>query len=299
VHSVACRRHCRTMPPVTYSRLLENGWTRHAISSAIAAGSLRRLSRGWYDLGGCTADELTAAAVGGRVGCLTGLRDHGVWVPPTTHPHLIVARWSGAARTGAQHELPRDGAWPRHAMTYDVVECLRQVLRHHDVETGLIVSESACQLGIVSEQTIATLISECPPRRAAQYARFDPRSESGTETRVRLHLQRAGYRVRPQASIAGVGRVDLLVGESLVIECDSRAHHTGEEHYRSDRARDLRAVALGYQVVRLTWEQVFLDWPGTCELLAALLSTRRYRRRPLGNSAFSGTYVRADHISHR
>src|SRR5674476_1633251 len=86
------------MPPVTYARLLENGWTRHAIQDAVARGSLRRVARGWYDVGGCTADELTAAAAGGRLGCLTGLRDQGVWVPPTTHPHIITPRWSEPTR---------------------------------------------------------------------------------------------------------------------------------------------------------------------------------------------------------
>lgn len=265
-----------------YARLLENGWTRHAVTSAVAAGSLRRVAKGWYDVGGSSADELTAAAAGGRVGCLTGLRDHGVWVPPTTHPHLILPRWSSAVRTGVQHELPRGAAWAASTMTYGVVDCLRQVLRHHDVETGLIVCESACQLGLVSEATVRALVAECPPRRAAQLARFDARAESGTETRVRLHLQRSGFRVTPQAYIAGVGRVDLLVGASLIIECDSRAHHTGEEHYRTDRARDLKAIALGYQVIRLTWEQVFLEWPATRELLGAHLAARRYRHRPSG-----------------
>src|SRR5450756_3225102 len=91
------------MPPVTYARLLENGWTRHAIQGAVAGGSLRRVARGWSDVGGCSADELSAAAAGGRLGCLTGSRDQGVWVPPTSHPHIITPRWSGPSGTGVHH----------------------------------------------------------------------------------------------------------------------------------------------------------------------------------------------------
>jgi very-short-patch-repair endonuclease len=161
-----------------------------------------------------------------------------------------------------------------------VVECLRQVLRYHGVETALIVLASACNLGLVSERTVAELIAECPAHQARQLARFDPRSESGSETRVRLFLVRRGYKVRPQAVIPGVGRVDLLVGESLIIECDSHAHHTGEASYRNDRRRDLSATADDYRVVRLAWEQCFLTWPTTTSLLLTHLHTRRYLRPP-------------------
>jgi len=278
------------MPPVTYAQLLENGWTRHAIQGAVARGSLRRVARGWYDVGGCSADELTAAAAGGRLGCLTGLRDQGVWVAPNTHPHIITPRWSEPRGSGVHHALPRGAMWSGSAITYGVVECLRQVLRYHDVETALIVLESACNLGLVSERTVAGLIAECSARRARHLAWFDPRSESGSETRVRLFLVRRGYKVRPQAVIPGVGRVDLLVGESLIIECDSHAHHTGETNYRGDRRRDLSATADDYRVVRLTWEQCFLTWPTTTSLLLTHLRTRRYLRPPSPRwcPAFSG-----------
>jgi very-short-patch-repair endonuclease len=170
--------------------------------------------------------------------------------------------------------------WSENAITYDVVECLRQVVRFHDVETSLIVLESACNLRLISARTATGLIAECAPRRAQQLSRFDPRAESGSETRVRLFLVRRGYRVRPQAVVSGVGRVDLLVGESLIIECDSHAHHTGEANYCADRRRDLNATASGYLVVRLTWEQCFLTWPSTTRLLVTHLQTRRYLRPP-------------------
>jgi very-short-patch-repair endonuclease len=178
--------------------------------------------------------------------------------------------------------LPRSAAWQEDAISYDLVDCLRQVLHFHDVETSLIVLESACNLRLVSSAMVTELIHECPPRRARLLARFDPRAESGTETRVRLFLVRLGYPVRPQVVIQGVGRVDLLVGESLIIECDSRAHHTGETNYRADRARDLNATASGHHVVRLTWEQTFLTWPTTKSLLLMHLRTRRYLRPPSG-----------------
>ena len=269
------------MPPVTYRQLLENGWSRHAILTALSRGSLRRLTRGWYEFGASSSDELVAVQKGVRLGCLTALRGYGVWVPPTEHPHVIVPRWAAACGPGTHHPHPRDATWPRDVLTYGIEDCLRQATRFHDVETALMVLESACHLKLVPERVAREIIDECSPRHAKQLERFEPLSESGTETRVRLFLVRLGYDVTPQERLAEIGRVDLLVGKSLVIECDSHAHHTGEVAYQRDRRRDLRASACGYRVIRLTWEQVFLDWENTKALLREVLWTRGYRQPPL------------------
>ena len=50
--------------------------------------------------------------------------------------------------------------------------------------------------------------------------------------------------------------VIILVGDRLVLECDSRAHHTGIERYSADRERDQFLTRHGYQVLRFTYEQV-------------------------------------------
>lgn len=66
----------------------------------------------------------------------------------------------------------------------------------------------------------------------------------------------------PQARIPGVGHVDLLVGESQIIECDGEVHHSGTQ-FRTDRARDLAARDLGYDVLRLSYEQIWVTWEET------------------------------------
>ena len=53
-----------------------------------------------------------------------------------------------------------------------------------------------------------------------------------------------------------VGRVDALhVASATIVELDSRRFH-GEERFQSDRTRDQRLAALGYVVIRLTWDDV-------------------------------------------
>lgn len=53
-----------------------------------------------------------------------------------------------------------------------------------------------------------------------------------------------------------VGRVDALHEASgTIVELDSRKFH-GEERFQADRTRDQRLAALGYVVIRLTWDDV-------------------------------------------
>ncbi len=68
-------------------------------------------------------------------------------------------------------------------------------------------------------------------------------SESGTESLVKLMLMRVGVQFAQQVRIDRVGRVDFLVGEHLVIEVDSKAHHSDPLR---DRARDARLSVLGF-----------------------------------------------------
>ena len=87
---------------------------------------------------------------------------------------------------------------------------------------------------------------------------------------------------RQQVFIDGVGYVDILVGKSLVIECDSYEFHDDVAQYATDRARDLRLHRLGYTVIRLTWWQIHRDWERTLAALVAVISTGAHHRLPIG-----------------
>jgi very-short-patch-repair endonuclease len=54
-----------------------------------------------------------------------------------------------------------------------------------------------------------------------------------------------------------VGYVDLLfTRQRVVVELDGRAYHTDPERFQRDRERQNRLVALGYVVLRFTWDDV-------------------------------------------
>ena len=77
-----------------------------------------------------------------------------------------------------------------------------------------------------------------------------------------------------------VGYTDMLVGEGLIIECDSWEHHGTPAAQAEDRRRDRQLVLRGYRVVRLGFSDVMLRWPATQEFLSDLLAGRLHRVPP-------------------
>jgi very-short-patch-repair endonuclease len=99
---------------------------------------------------------------------------------------------------------------------------------------------------------------------------------------IRLRLRAAGIHLRSQVEILGVGRVDFLVGDRLIIEADSREHHLPK--YQADRTRDRVATGLGYLVVRLTYQDVVYGWDVAFGDIRAIIR-RHAHRGPITTSA--------------
>ncbi len=253
---------------------------RDGLRRQVAAGRLLHIAHGWYS--SVTADQHVVAAIriGGRLGCLSACAHYGLWVPPGSDTHVTFNR-------RAPTPLPpgitahHDREIGQEPAIRPLLECLAEVVRHHDTETALIVLDSALNRGVLAERDIVGLVADCPKPKQRVLRYLDGRADSGTETRVRYFFQRRGVAVEPQVYVSGVGRIDLRVGHSLMIECDSREHHTGEANYHRDRARDLVLVQDANRVLRLTFEQVFYQWPSTSSALTRLVRARLHRTLPL------------------
>ncbi|MGC3952866.1 MAG: hypothetical protein QM804_01200 [Propionicimonas sp.] len=246
----------------------------------VASGQLRRIGHGWYAAPAADNSVVRAVQLGGRLGCLSACGAHGLWVPPGQDLHVTFNRRApGSMPPGVVGHHDRElGSEPA---VRPLLSALTEVVRNHDTETALIVLDSAINRGMVTEADVICLANECPKpkRRVLRY--LDGRADSGTETRVRYFFQRRGVPVEPQVYVPSVGRVDLRVGRSLLIECDSWAHHTGEENYRKDRGRDLILIPDANRVLRLTFEQVFYQWPATQLALIRMVRARLHRPLPL------------------
>ncbi|WP_197738239.1 endonuclease domain-containing protein [Agromyces terreus] len=76
---------------------------------------------------------------------------------------------------------------------------------------------------------------------------------------MRFRLRRLGIGVRCQVTIGGVGRVDFVIGDCLILEADGGTHD-GDGRHR-DRVRDATAMALGFVTLRFDTAQILHDWP--------------------------------------
>jgi very-short-patch-repair endonuclease len=116
--------------------------------------------------------------------------------------------------------------------------------------------DSALHLGLVTLEQVSRHLSQ-RGRKVLRHCLAS--AESGVESIFRVRAARAGFRFRTQAELAG-GRVDFVFGERLLVEVDGSAHHSGHEEFVRDRERDALHKALGYVVVRFSYEQVVHRW---------------------------------------
>lgn len=96
-------------------------------------------------------------------------------------------------------------------------------------------------------------------------------AESPPETVARVAMVTAGLSVREQVAVSGVGRVDFVVEDSLVVEVDGWAFHGSRDAFEADRARDRLLLARAMPVMRFTAKQVRDDPCGMVREIAGVL----------------------------
>lgn len=111
-------------------------------------------------------------------------------------------------------------------------------------------------------------------RRRTWLDLVDRRAESGLESIVRLIAVELGFRVRSQVRIPGIGRVDLIVEDWVVVETDGSAFHDTALSPR-DRRRDARLFATGRSVIRPGYSLVVYDEHAVVQQLIGAVSAHR------------------------
>lgn len=262
------------------ARLLRGeGITKGHVASLLARGVITQVRIGWY--AAPSIDRRIAAAVraGGMAACATSLAVHGVWV--ADQPALHVARPIGTPgdldTIGHRHRPDDDPTW----CLEPIRRAVERFIRCAPFDEAIAAIDSALRLsgslGWRFDRADLTAIIAAAPRRYRRILEWvDPRADSGLESLVRVRLRSLGIVAVPQVRIAGVGRVDLLVGERLVIETDGRAHHLGRQ-FAEDRRRDAELLRQGYLVLRLTWESVLFDWTRSVAIIAEVVRRGDHR----------------------
>lgn len=246
-------------------RLRQCGITPRRIAALCHSGRLVRVRQGWYVLPGMPRTIIEAVRVGGQLTCHGALDMLGVWVANDHRLHVAVNSDATQLRTTHDPSRRREPDDPRvrvhwrrastatSSVMSTVVDALGDYARCAPFELVAAAVESAVHHG--------KLDREHP--LASRFSSFgiDGTCESGTETIFWLRMRQHRLPIIRQARFRGIGRVDFVIGERLIIEVDGREFHDNETSFELDRKRDAQLSVLGYRVLRFSYRQVMTDWP--------------------------------------
>jgi very-short-patch-repair endonuclease len=266
-------------------QIIAAGFSPRAIASALRSAEITRIRRAWFATVAASAEQRAAVRIGGRLGGPSALPYHGIWRPPGRSLHVSLAPNASRLRNVEIGDAivrhwsdPGSAVVTSPAWRVDLVTAVRQTLDIVEADIAVAVLDSALHTGSLSLAEAGALCATSPPRLRHIGALLDSRAESGIESLVRVRLVQAGVGAEPQVVIPDVGRVDLLVGDRLVVEVDGREFH-GHDRFEQDRARDLELAARGLRAVRLSYRQVVHDWNATEDALLRLVDAGEHLAR--------------------
>ncbi|GAB3605418.1 hypothetical protein GCM10027413_08270 [Conyzicola nivalis] len=280
-------------PIATRSQLLSAGATPRDLTVAVRGRRLLRVREGYYAEPLADPALLQAVRIGGRLGCVSALQRHGVWVPPHSFPHVSVEPNASRLRSPRDRSRPlepqnRDGCEVHWAgaveiddasvHTCGIVNALAQTIRCQPAEFAVAALDSAMYQGRVTARQVAAIFAALPKRLTPLRSLIDSRCMSGIETLIRLALIDRGIPFEVQVRFVGVGVVDFVVAGCVVVEVDGREYHEGEVPTARDYARDAELAARGYIVVRLNYRQVMFE--RELAIAAIVGAVRAHRRGP-------------------
>ncbi|HWV50615.1 MAG TPA: DUF559 domain-containing protein [Microbacterium sp.] len=240
------------------ARLRDARISRYDIDVALREGVLTRARQGWVALPDADPMLVAAARCGVVLTCVTQARRLGIWV----HDQVLVPHL-GAVQD-RRYAKPREGIvhWaqpvvPRHpdALEDPIENVLAMIARCEPFEQALASWDSALNKGLVSRQALER--HDLGPDARRVLAECWPFADAGLETYFRPRLRWMRLPLYFQTWISG-HRVDVLVGDRLVVQID------GGTHVGAQRAEDIRHDAelklLGYHVIRVSYHQVMNEW---------------------------------------
>lgn len=229
-------------------------FTAEQLEAAVAAGELREVRPYVLMAGAPTTAEATALALGGTVTCLSLLDDRGYWIPTSTSAHIRLPKHR--YRNSALHACAPDATLHHlHGLNSSKSpETLTTVLRCAEEccqRDELVAVLESLERGNYTRQDLTDVAKSGGRKLRQALALVETGADSGVETLVRLRLRALGIKLRTQVKLLE-WRVDLLVGEWLVVEVDGFSFHRERNEFVRDRQKDRALMDAGYHVRRFS-----------------------------------------------
>ena len=259
------------------------------LAAAAAQGVVEPVRRGWHSVPDAPTAVVQAVRVGGSLTGPSVARLHGLWLLDDARLHVRVRGNASHLRSPLDRAVPLDDshhvcvhyrerpAGPGDLPARDSLpRALAEMFTCGSTLSAMIAVDSALNLGQLSAAGRAELRGLVPASKRVLIDDGDPGCASGLETIARL-LPRSKRLPCTQAFIPGVGRVDLLIGDRLVVELDGAGFHMEKADFAEDRRRGFELVMRGYLVVRLTYDMVVYEWDTVRRDLLALIDRGEHR----------------------
>ncbi|MFF2275216.1 DUF559 domain-containing protein [Agromyces sp. NPDC058126] len=258
--------------------LIAAGASKHAIAVAVRERMIERVREGVYCLPGTSQASRSALVHGGMVSCISAAEAAGLWVIEHHGTHVAVARQSRLhPHDGCACTVHRPNGPAPLGRRSPVSRALVEILGCLGDEAFFIALESAMRLRKIDAAGLARVRRRMPlgKRSLVDFARGD--ADSGLESLLRFRLRRYGLDVAAQVDIPGVGRVDFVIGDRLVIEVDGRQNHEGSPRRHRDLERDAVAAGLGFDTLRFDYALVVHDWTTVLGAILAKVDAELHR----------------------
>lgn len=251
------------------------GFTRTRVDKALAAGRVVRVRRGVYGLP-TEGDALGLALQHNAfLTCLSAAPAYQLW---TLEKACVVHLSPGHKKTVPGTVTHGRILHPVHPWlpVAGLADVLIHALRCLPELEALVMVQCAAQRGDV---TVEFLRRKLPGNRNARVRAVlnyvIPRADSVLEVLANYHFRRAGLHVRRHVELQGVGEVDFLIEDCLVVETDG-ASHLEAKQVKKDRVRNNATVVGGRLCLRFGYADV-VHHPEqmVAQVLAVLEQSRR------------------------
>lgn len=251
------------------------GFSRADLDKALASGRVIRLRRGVYSLAAESGAFGVALRHNALLTCLSAAPVYRLWT--LTEPRAL--HLSPGHHAGPQGSLSHGKCrHPRHPWlpVAGLADVLIHSLRCLPAVDSLVMVQSAAGRGDI---TLDFLRHKLPGNRNAGpraiLENVIPRADSVLEVLANFHFRKAGLQVRRHVEIEGVGEVDFLVEECLIVETDGGSHLESRQ-VKKDRRRNNASVVGGHLVLRFGYDDV-VHHPE--RMVAEVLAVLELRRR--------------------
>ena len=224
--------------------------------------------RGWiYDKNSFTLDQVRAFVYNACLSCVSAAQIYELPILMEERPqktHLSVAYNHGMHPSKLRrfddvcvHWEPVLSKEEERTHVASIGTVLERVLVCMPLKVSLPMLDAARNRGLydVSTLTIPPTGSRLPHLREALSLSSD-RARSILETVARLQLIDMGLTPQVGVWIEGVGEVDMIILDFIVIEVDGWAFHSSKEQREKDLKRDRELLRRGFVVLRFTYDDV-------------------------------------------